>query len=59
MFEQMLKSYFKKIFEVGKTGDAREESYYSTLVDLLKTYAESINKKNIPYYYPSKENRGG
>jgi hypothetical protein len=47
MFEQMLKSYFKKIFEVGKTGDAREESYYSTLVDLLNTYAESINKKNI------------
>ena len=43
----MLKSYFKKIFEVGKTGDAREESYYSTLVDLLNTYAESINKKNI------------
>ena len=47
MVEQMLKSYFKKIFEVGKTGDAREESYYSTLVDLLNTYAESINKKNI------------
>jgi hypothetical protein len=39
MVEQMLKSYFKKIFEVGKTGDAREESYYSTLVDLLNTYA--------------------
>lgn len=47
MVEQMLKSYFKKIFEVGKTGDAREESYYSTLVDLLNTYAESINKKTI------------
>jgi len=29
------------------TGDAREESYYSTLEDLLNTYAESINKKNI------------
>jgi hypothetical protein len=43
----MLKSYFKKIFEVGKTGDAREESYYSTLADLLNTYAASINKKNI------------
>jgi len=43
----MLKSYFKKIFDVGMTGDAREESYYSTLEDLLNTYAESINKKNI------------
>jgi hypothetical protein len=47
MIEQMLKSYFKRVFEVGKTADAREESYYSTLVDLLDTYAESINKKNI------------
>lgn len=43
----MLKSYLKKIFEVGKTGDAREESYYSTLADLLSSYADSINKKNI------------
>ena len=43
----MLKSYFKKIFEVNKTGDAREESYYSTLEDLLKTYGDSIEKKNF------------
>jgi hypothetical protein len=42
MFEQMLKSYFKKMFEVGKTGDAREESYYSALEDLLQTYGDSI-----------------
>jgi hypothetical protein len=47
MFKEMLKSYFKKIFDVNKTGDAREESYYSTLEDLLNTYAESINKKNV------------
>jgi predicted helicase len=47
MFEQSLKSYFKKIFEVGKTGDAREESHYSALEDLLSSYAESINKKNV------------
>ncbi|MGA2467833.1 MAG: N-6 DNA methylase [Thermodesulfobacteriota bacterium] len=47
MSEQMLKSYFKKIFEVGKTGDAREESYYSTLEDLLKIYGDSIEKKKF------------
>ncbi len=47
MFEQMLKSYFKKIFEVGKTGDATEVSYYSTLEDLLKTYGDSIEKKKL------------
>jgi hypothetical protein len=38
----MLKSYFKKMFEVSKTGDAREESYYSALEDLLQTYGDSI-----------------
>lgn len=47
MFEQMLESYFKKIFEVGKTGDATEVSYYSTLEDLLKTYGDSIEKKKL------------
>jgi predicted helicase len=47
MFEQILKSYFKKIFDVNKKGDAREESNYSALESLLNDYAESINKKNI------------
>ena len=41
----MLKSYFKRIFDVAKRGDAREESYYSCLEDLLRNYAVSINKK--------------
>jgi len=43
----MLKTYLRKIFEVAKRGDAREESYYSTLEELLKTFADSINKKRI------------
>ncbi|MCX5718201.1 MAG: N-6 DNA methylase [Nitrospirae bacterium] len=43
----MLKAYFKRIFEVAKRGDAREESYYSSLEELLKNYAESINKKQV------------
>jgi len=43
----MLKSYLKRIFEVSKRGDAREESYYSCLEELLKSYADSINKKQI------------
>src|SRR3989304_4319416 len=43
----MLKSYLKRIFEVYKQGDAREESYYSCLEELLKNYAESIDKKQI------------
>ncbi|MFZ3122008.1 MAG: type ISP restriction/modification enzyme [Thermodesulfovibrionales bacterium] len=43
----MLKSYFNRIFDVAKRGDAREESYYSSLEELLKNYAASINKKQV------------
>ncbi|MCD6352653.1 MAG: N-6 DNA methylase, partial [Proteobacteria bacterium] len=43
----MLKSYLKKIYEVTKRGDAREESYYSTLEGLLNEYSESVPKRKI------------
>jgi hypothetical protein len=43
----MLKSYLKKIYEISNRGDAREESYYSTLEALLKEYTESTSKRNI------------
>ena len=43
----MLKTYFKRLFDVAKRGDAREESYYSSLEELLKNYAASINKKQV------------
>jgi len=43
----MLKSYVKRIFEVAKRGDAREETYYSCLEELLKKYADSIGKNRL------------
>jgi predicted helicase len=43
----MLKSYLKKICEIANRGDAREESYYSTLEALLKEYTESVGRRNI------------
>jgi len=43
----MLKSYFTRIFDVAKRGDAREESYYSSLEELLRNYAISVNKKQV------------
>lgn len=43
----MLKPYLKKIFQVAQQGDAREESYYSTLEGLLDEYAKSAGKKNV------------
>ena len=43
----MLKSYLKKIFKIANQGDAREESYYSTLEVLLKEVAQSFGKRKI------------
>ena len=47
MEAKVLKSYLKKIFEIADQGDAREESYYSTLKGLLNEWAGSSGKKNI------------
>jgi len=43
----VLKAYLKKIFEITNRGDAREESYYSALEELLKGYTTSIGKRNV------------
>jgi len=43
----MLNVYLKKLFDVAKHGDAREESYYSGLESLIKNYAESEGKNKV------------
>ncbi len=43
----MLKTYFNRILDIAKPGDATEQSYYSSLEELLKSYAVSINKKQV------------
>ncbi len=43
----MLKAYLKKIADTSNRGDAREESYYPILKDLLNEYCSLIGKKNI------------
>ena len=47
MSKEMLRPYLKKLFEVNKIGDAREESFYSTLEGLLNAYTEFVGRKNI------------
>lgn len=54
----MLKPYLKRIFEVAKRGDAREESYYSCLEELLRNYADSIRKKIYVTTFPKKTDAG-
>lgn len=55
----MLKAYLKKIADTAKRGDAREESYYSTLQDLLDEYCRSIGKKNIHITSQPKKTEAG
>ena len=43
----MLKAYLKKIHEIANRGDAREESFYSTLEALLNTFTGTIGKKDV------------
>ncbi len=47
MLKAMIKSYLKNITETSNRGDAREESYYPILKDLLEEYASNISKKKI------------
>ncbi|MBC8274046.1 MAG: N-6 DNA methylase [Chloroflexi bacterium] len=42
----MLESYLKRIFEVGKAGDATEPSYYGSLADLFEEFADSTGKRH-------------
>ena len=41
----MLKAYLKQIADTSKRGDAREESYYPVLKDLIDEYCSSTGKK--------------
>lgn len=43
----MLKTYLKKIVRIANQGDAREESYYATLEELLGKLALSFGKGKI------------
>jgi hypothetical protein len=43
----MLKAYLKQIADVSIRGDAREESYYPVLKNLIDEYCNSTGKKNI------------
>ncbi len=43
----MLKSYLKKIVRIANQGDAREESYYASLEELLGKLAQSFGKGKV------------
>ena len=47
MAKDLLKNYLKELSNTFQRGDAREESYYNHLDDLIKKLAEALQFKNI------------
>jgi len=45
--KKLLKQYLKNLTNTSQRGDAREESYYKHLNDLIKQYTEIQNIKNV------------
>ena len=43
----MLRTYLKAIYKTAKTGDAREESFYKPLAELIEGFARSIHQSGI------------
>ena len=55
----MLKAYLKQIADVSVRGDAREESYYPVLKDLIDEYCSSIGKQRIHVTPQPKQTEAG
>ena len=57
--KKLLKQYLKNLTETSKRGDAREESYYKHLDELIKQYAEIQKIKNIDVTILPKKTEAG
>jgi len=57
--KKLLEQYLKNLTETSKRGDAREESYYKHLDDLIKKYAEIQKVKNIDVTILPKKTEAG
>ncbi|MBD3232501.1 MAG: DNA methyltransferase [candidate division Zixibacteria bacterium] len=55
----MLEQYLSHIIKTSNKGDAREESYYGHLEELIKRYAESEDIRNIDITILPKQTEGG
>jgi predicted helicase len=55
----MIDTYIKKIASITKRGDAREESYYSVLANLLEEFSETNRKKKAQVTVLPKKTEAG
>lgn len=59
MLKQLLKQYLKNLTNTFQRGDAREESYYTTLEELIKNIAVILKVKNIDVTILPKKTEAG
>lgn len=59
MLKNFLKDYISEIQKIQNRGDAREESHYSNLEDLIKKCAREIGKKNVDVTILPKKTEAG
>ena len=45
--DKLFKDYLKEIHSIARKGDAREESFYSALKDLLERFATATNHTDV------------
>lgn len=58
MSDNLFQNYIKEIYKLINQGDTREESFYNTLADLIKSYGKSLNKKTEVTVLPKKSEAG-
>ncbi len=59
MLEELLKQYLKNLTNTFQRGDAREESYYTNLDELIKKMAAILKVKNIDITILPKKTEAG
>jgi len=59
MIQKGIREYLKEIHQSFSKGDAREESYYDSLKQLIKTTAEHLSKTRITVTTNPKKTEGG
>lgn len=57
--KKILEHYLNDLIDTSKRGDAREESYYKNLEELIKQYADAQNIKNIDVTILPKKTEAG
>ncbi|MGD0339013.1 MAG: type ISP restriction/modification enzyme [Bacteroidota bacterium] len=55
----MIETYIKKVASITKRGDAREESYYSALAELLESFSETKRHKKVQVTVLPKKTEAG